>query len=457
MPTEEATSNNAKAAIDILLKEFEHRFSEILTYTQRYQKQADYLNLFLTSVLAVAALIFSGKTKEILGQSSTLDVKDLSILYCGFLLFSALFLFHLFASIMDVLVMVRFNGERLAAIEVQINARSGEDLLIWESRAIPYYFAVNQIRIGAWIKPNTLAGIWMFLIFILLCISFCVMAFVFVPMFSYFYVPVVLFMTVFHVYQWMLMLTSGFGSLHSYFQHADQSTVPSRQITAEVLGALIPVLSVIEMIIWSAQHGVLWSDSRVVFPLISVPSIYVGDLIILPIFNFRAATWFKQHARQCRGRVFAKYSAACLLSALLLNIYLHYQWTHDPYSGFIDTTHGRLSAAGWCHFVFSSCEMTFIFLFLVFWVTALVKGNLSGAADGQSVWRFFVAFSSISIADAVVKYRYVFPSWHIAPSANLADLLSLTSFISSGVVLVVLASVLHRRRRIQSFRASIAG
>jgi hypothetical protein len=101
--------------------------------------------------------------------------------------------------------------------------------------------------------------------------------------------------------------------------------------------------------------------------------------------------------------------------------------------------------------------MTFIFLFLVFWVTALVKGNLSGAADGQSVWRFFVAFSSISIADAVVKYRYVFPSWHIAPSANLADLLSLTSFISSGVVLVVLASVLHRRRRIQSFRASIAG
>jgi hypothetical protein len=457
MPTEEATSDNAKAAIDILLKEFEHRFSEILTYTQRYQKQADYLNLFLTSVLAVAALIFSGKTKELLGQSSTLDVKDLSILYCGFLLFSALFLFHLFASIMDVLVMIRFNGERLAAIEVQINSRSGEDLLIWESRAVPHYFAVNQIRIGAWIKPNTLAGIWMFLIFILLCISFCVMAFVFVPMFSYFYVPVVLFMTVFHVYQWMLMLTSGFGSLHSYFQHADQSTVPSRQITAEVLGALIPVLSVIEMIIWSAQHGVLWRDSRVVFPLISVPSIYIGDLIFLPIFNFRAATWFKQHAGQCRGRVLARYSTACFLSSLLLNIYLHYQWTHDPYSGFIDITYRRLSTAGWCHFIFSTCEMTFIFFFLVFWLNALFKGNSSEAADGQSVWRFFVAFSSISIADAVVKYRHVFPSWHIAPSANLADLLSLASFISSGFVLLVVASVLQRRRGVHNTSAGVAG
>jgi hypothetical protein len=457
MSTEEATSDNAKAAIDVLLKEFEHRFSEILTYTQRYQKQADYLNLFLTSVLAVAALIFSGKTKGLLGQGSTLDVKDISILYCGFLLFSALFLFHLFASIMDVLVMLRFNGERLAAIELQINARSGEDLLIWESRAVPHYFAINQIRVGAWIKPNTLAGIWMFLIFILLCVSFCVLAFVFVPMFSYFYVPVVLLVMVFHLYQWMLMLTSGFESLHSYFQPADKTTTPSRQRTAEILGVLIPVLTVLEMIIWSAQHGVLWWDSRVVFPLISVPSIYIGDLIVLPIFNFRAATWFKQHVGQYRGRVFARYFAACLLSALLLNIYLHYQWTHDPYSGFIDITHRWLSAAGWCHFVFSTCEMTFVFVFFVFWVTAFFKGNSSKASDGQSVWGFFVAFSSISIADAVVKYRYVFPSWHIAPSANLADLLSLTSFILSGVVLVVVASVLRRRTRIHIRPSGIAG
>jgi hypothetical protein len=457
MPTKEATADKAQAAIDILLKEFEHRFSEILTYTQRYQKQADYLNLFLTSVLAVAALIFSGKTKELLGQGSTLDVKDISILYCGFLLFSALFLFHLFASIMDVLVMLRFNGERLAAIEVQINARSGEDLLIWESRAVPHYFAVNQIRVGAWIKPNTLAGIWMFLIFILLCVSFCVLAFVFVPIFSYFYVPVVLLVMVFHLYQWMLMLTSGFESLHSYFQPADKTTTPSRQRTAEILGVLIPVLTVIEMIIWSAQHGVLWWDSRVVFPLISVPSIYIGDLIVLPIFNFRAATWFKQHVGQCRGRVFARHFAACLFSALLLNIYLHYQWTHDPYSGFIDITYGWLSAAGWCHFVFSTCEMTFIFFFLIFWLTALFKGSSNATADGQSVWRFLVLFSSISIADAVVKYRKVFPSWHITPSGNLADLLPLTSFILSGVVLVVVASVLGRRTRIHNRPTGIAG
>jgi hypothetical protein len=221
---EEIASSDAKMALDILFKEYEHRFTEIATHLQRYQKQADYLNLFLTSVVPIAALVFSDKARSLLGTGGIFNGKNVYLLYCGFLFFGPLFLFHLFASIMEALSAIKGNGERLAAIEIQINALSGKQLLIWEHQAVPYFFDNKRLIVGGWIKPHLLAGIWMFLIFILLCMSFCILAFIFIRVTSYVYIPLVLSLMLFHLRQWKLMVTTGFDSIHSYFRQTDPGT-----------------------------------------------------------------------------------------------------------------------------------------------------------------------------------------------------------------------------------------
>jgi hypothetical protein len=373
-----------------------------------------------------------------------LNGNDLYVLYCGFLFFGPLFLFHLFASIMDALCLIRLNGERLGAIEIQINKQAGEELLVWEHKAVPHFFGFDQMHVGGWIKPNILAGIWMFLIFILLCASFCVLAFKFVPFLSYVYIPLVLFLMLFHIRQWILMLTIGFESIHSYFHSAAAIIKESHSDTIEYLAAVIPMIFVLVIAIWCAQNDALSWKSPYLFPLVSVPSIYVGDLIFLPIFNFKAARWFREYIACHKGRAFSICLSVALPVSIALNAYLHYQWIHDAYSGYMDTQYGQLTLAGWCHFAFSTCEMAFVILFLLLWVIMLFERHVSCVIDGQSVWLVFVIFSSMSIADLVFKYRYVLSARHISSAYALADMLPLTSFLLGLAVLGVVAAIARR-------------
>lgn len=431
---EPSISEDNKNAIDILLKEYEHRFAEIMLHSQRYQKQADFLNLFLTSVVAVAALIFSGKTTEWLKSYEILQGSEAWILYCGFLFFGSLFLFHIFSSILDALFLIHINGASLGALEVKINHLSGSDLLTWEHQTVPHFFGPKQIYIGRGLKPNVLAGAWMVLIFILLCAAFCGMSLIFIQPIAYIYTPLVLFLMFFHLLQWRSLLTSGFRAIDSHFNLEILSAQPEAYRTmTEYLAAAAPVFAVLVMAVWSLQNGALWWSSPYIFPLASIPSIYIGDFLILPILNLKIARWFRIHMKELSKRRLTIYISVSLLSAVVINAYLHYQWIHDPFTGFTDTSFGKMTPAGWCHFIFSTGEMTYVFFFLLAWLETVTK-NRARVVDGQSICLTLFFFSSISIIDAIMKYFYVFPCHNIQSTPRPADLLVLTPFVVSGIL-----------------------
>jgi len=432
----EEIAPGVKMEIDILFKEYDNRFTEIRSSALRYQKQADFLNLFLTSVLGIAALVFSDKAKGALG---IFNERDIYVLYCGFFFFGPLFLFHLFASIMESLCAIRGNGERLAAIEKQINALAGKKLLIWEHQAVADFFDAKQMFVQGWIKPHLLAGIWIFLIFILLCISFCILAFKFIPFVSYLYIPLVFSLMLFHIRQWILMVTVGFDSIYSYFQPTTTAgTTVAHWHEVEWMAALLPVISVLVIAIWCAHNDALSWKSPYMFPLVYLPSIYIGDLILLPIFNFKAARWLKQYFIPCRKRALFGCFFVAFPVSVAVNIYLHYQWIHDPYSGFMDIQYAQLTPAGWCHFAFSICEMTFVVLFLLLWIVMLRRKETQAFMQGRSPWVVFILFSTTLLGDAIVKHRYVFAPRHIAGGFVISEILPLMSLLLSLAIFIAL-------------------
>jgi len=325
--------------------------------------------------------------------------------------------------------MLRLNGEGLAALEQRVNASSGRELLTWEHRVVADYFSWDRTRVGLWIKPHIIAGIWMFLIFAVLCISLCAASVEFTPLFSYFYVPIVLGLMSFHLRQWLLLLGVGFNSIHSYFQN--DTTIARVTTHSEVYQSIacsLPVASTVFIAIWCVHNGALWFDSKYIFPLLSVPSVWFGDSLVLPLFNVQAVAWLMQHIKVTKKRAFAIVISAFLLSSVV-NGYLHYSWTHDPYSGFIDTQHGHLNFAGWAHATFSTLEMAFIFALLAFWVQAALSKRTQAIIASRSLWCTLGVFSSLSIADLIVKYKWALPREHVAFHLAWTDLVPLLGLV----------------------------
>ncbi len=100
----------------------------------------------------------------------------------------------------------------------------------------------------------------------------------------------------------------------------------------------------------------LWLDSRIDLPLSAVPSVWLGDTILVPILNVRIVSFlrafFDEYGTGAR-RVFARGFLIALLVSSLIAGYTHYMWTQDQYLGFIDTQLGSLSIAGWWHLGFT--------------------------------------------------------------------------------------------------------
>src|ERR1700682_6364808 len=347
--------STAPSATDVLLKEYDHRFNEVIFHSERYNKQADVLNLFLTSAVALGTLIFSGSTKSFLGLSMSVPKEDNALIHCGFLIFAGLLVFFFFSSILNSLFMIYLNGSRIASIEKQLNISVGKEILTWDSMAMPHFFRMKPMGKHQWIRPPILAGLWIFLIFILIGVALCFLCYRFAPKFGWYYIPAIAMLVSFHIYQWKLLNTIGLEEMRFYF---GLSTVlpMRRQLRIESVLCVIPVLSVIITVVSSVKLHAFFFSSRYTFPLLSIPSVYIGDLLVLPILNYKLIRWFKESCFP--GKYFlGRSSFAVAIIALAVNTWLHWQWVHDPWSGFMDVAYGRLTVAGWDHFLFSSFEM----------------------------------------------------------------------------------------------------
>jgi len=213
--------------------------------------------------------------------------------------------------------------------------------------------------------------------------------------------------------------TDGFLQISS--QECETQTIkPWLVATATVVAGILPLT----LIAYSTKS--LWIGAPIDSPLILVPSVWLGDSVFLPILNWRIVQFLKaffasQDAANGRGDFIRSLLPAVLASSAISG-YTHYIWTQDKYLGFIDTSYGSLSVGGWWHLGFAIVEMGFVFTFVLLWRKVAASGaNVDVYRRGTLVWRAFLWYVLLSIADFAVLHLYTLPrrpstdySWHTA-------------------------------------------
>ena len=181
---------------------------------------------------------------------------------------------------------------------------------------------------------------------------------------------------------------------------------------------LIPSLTLLigylPMIVISILSNTFFLASRVKFPFLSIPSVAIGDLLLLPLINWKYFSLFKSkigfdYLKNNRKNVCVIFIVSLIFS-IVVNIYSHVTWVSDQYQGFMDMVYGSLSLAGWIHFVFSTIEMAIIFSLFGFAVLFFSQKHKVGLRVVTSIWYIFIVFSSLSIGDFIIRNLLIIPN-----------------------------------------------
>ncbi len=424
---------------DILYKEYKNRFDEMLFHSNRYHRQVDYIQLYITLLVSVLSFFFI--SPNLVTFVSNLGV-SLQGLYITVICLAFVIALYLFSNIMDSLYMMYANGIRLANIEKEINGIAGKELMRWDSQIVPKLFASKQFTVGAWARPSILVGLWSFLFFLLVTVGLCTVSFFMTGNFFYVFTWVALLLTSFSLANWVLLHTDGI----SYIDYC-VAGLTAKKFKASSLSTYFLVyfanffLAYLPMVLISIKQGA-FGFGNYEFPFMSIPSVWLGDLIILPIFDMLAIKWFED-----AGKIDKKRATVSLIISMIINAYLNYSWINDPWTGFMDTKLGVLGPAGWIHAVYSFIQIALVtyFAFYVFDYLYSKKVKTENASDNSHIVirtiSWLTAFSFLSIPDWAVRNFYVFKDTFF--NAIYRDWVSFLPFVIS--ILFLLAIVLRTR------------
>lgn len=187
----------------------------------------------------------------------------------------------------------------------------------------------------------------------------------------------------------------------------------------------------------SLLSGTFWPHSKVAVPLFLVPSVLIGDSILLPLFNRRAVPLLINFLR-CTlpsSRISPwLFALGALLASTCINAWLHFRWKADDYTGFIDPSPGQLSVAGKWHLVFSILQMTLVLWFLFLAFVAWKESGRTVHAEVARAWSIFMAYSALSIADFAVMHLVIAPGRPF----SITDLVALAPFPLTVIVYALL-------------------
>ncbi len=201
-------------------------------------------------------------------------------------------------------------------------------------------------------------------------------------------------------------------------------------LIAFVLTLAIGFLPFAVLSIWS---GTFWLHSRVAVPLFMVPSVLLGDSLLLPIFNRRAVPLLISMLRgpmSAGTRVWlASAAVVAFLVSIAVSVWLHGLWASDKYTGFVDPVPGQLSAAGKWHLVFSILQMT-----LVLWFLLAAFTLPAPQSEIARAWIVFVVYTILTIGDFAIMHVVIAPQ----RPYSITDLVALLPFPSAVLVYALL-------------------
>lgn len=438
-----------KTEIDILKKDLENRFTEIMFHSQRFHSQTNLVYIYLSAIVSLAIVSFSDEAQKLFQNLSRSEIK---VVFMVVLILGVIIQYYIGSLILDSLYMIYANGGRIADIEKEINKRLGSQLLKWDSEIIPKMYDMKYWHYKTWIKPGYIVSAWAVLIWIINAISLIILWLRIVGDYFPLFLAIMGTGTIFHAYQWIVLQTAGIEFINKVVSGEpliSETSYPTSTNIKVLAPALTLILGIIPFVILSIKTESFWLDSNYNFPLTALPSIWVGDTFILPTLNYFIASTII-HSKSLLQASKKKLYLILLIStlvALIINSYTHYSWVQDSYTGFMDTTIGKLSLAGWWHFGFSILQMVIVLFFLGIWVMLLKRANLDVLIRFENTWKVFIAFTSVSILDFIVKDLIVFKT----PISNISFLQEIDSFTALFFSVLVFLSmmILRRTKRIK--------
>ncbi|MDB5229671.1 MAG: hypothetical protein JWN76_476 [Chitinophagaceae bacterium] len=182
-----------------------------------------------------------------------------------------------------------------------------------------------------------------------------------------------------------------------------------------------------------------WFHSDFDVPILKSPSLYLGDSIFIPLFNYLLVLLYNKTKNQINYkkhiRFFKIYLAVALAFSLSIVYIQHNAWTKDQYTGFIDLELNKLTLGGWYHLIFATLEMVIMLLFFAMLTTLIINKNKPGFLFAEKlVWVFFL-YSACAIPDLLVKLIYVAQEHDLVKGfiKNVTDL----KVFAAGILVVI--------------------
>jgi hypothetical protein len=203
-----------REVLQTLRCEYDQRREEIIHLYQRYDKQAQTLNVYLSIVglltLALMAIDMPNGTVAAPGITMQLPPRlrqyatgsAIVALTVGVL--TALFFI---SNIMEILHIMALESARSAALERIINDAIGMQLLAWDSGLVDEFYT-KRWRSGLFVGPSVLVGVWATAIFAVIITVLSFLCHILAPsQFWYWAIPVWL-AALYHVLEWLWLVTT---------------------------------------------------------------------------------------------------------------------------------------------------------------------------------------------------------------------------------------------------------
>lgn len=441
LDTQKLQLERDKFCVDVLIKEYQNRFSEVVFHSGRYHKQVNFIQLYLTVLGSFFAILFSKDWSVLLGA-----LHNVNVLYVqsGLILAAYLISLYLFTNVMDSLYSIYMNGRRLSAIEQEVNKTLGRDVLVWDSEIVPRLYSTKKFFVGLWIRPNMILGIWSFLFFIGVTIALCCIAFYIANDFFYYFAPPAIFVSCMLIFNWFLLHSEGLEFIDAAIRRTDFDASTKSVSVVIVLANLL--LAYAPMAMFSMRDN-SFGWGMYTFPFCSIPSVWLGDATLMPIFDYFAIAWIYSQRQFAKGRMpaIAALSAVVAISAMSL---LHWAWVNDAWTGFMDLASGKLSSAGWVHYVYSVVQLFIVMLtlglFIADWQQHREEEFLKiRARQIRVAVGVLFAFSSLSIWDWYIRNISIF--FRPFQVAFREDFVAFAPFLA---MLFIFMLTLHRTRAV---------
>ncbi len=421
------STNKEDSILKVLLEEYDQRRNEIIAQKQRYDKQEQILNAYVSLAATLVLGIISGSVSA--GTFSA-KISNIPSGICAIVLtIVVLVAFYQISNLMESLYLIHAHSARSAAVENKINQHvNSECLLLWDSQIAPRIFSPKFQFALPFIGPNILVGVWSLSVFLGLIGLLSYVCWNFAPGYFWLWFSGVLFFSIYHVYDWFLLAIRERPRLDSIVtdgpkSYEDPSWVPGQGLLV-FLGTFC--FGFLPLLVLSIQTKSFRLSSAVSVPLMLIPSVFLGDSILLPIFNGRAWMLVAPNLHNLSNdlkKLLIVAGVASVVFSTGVMLFEHMLWLKDPYTGFIKLSVGHLSMAGVWHLLFSSMEMAAIAWFLFFALLFMREPQRIPRRALLQTWGVVWLYSMLCIPD------YLFRRTRLSlTGVRLSDAIALTPF-----------------------------